>query len=151
MTPSLLQHTRTLHFPTVKAWRAQKAVLDGVETCPPGHPTNRRARWGRRAGSSGRAVFGRVYRGAFGGGEWASSWGGVRGHLCCGDRFAVVVRVEAVTAEGGHRWDGGERNREFRGNGQGWVAPHPWAVGDTGSKGLYGGGGLRFGGGGRLS
>ena len=41
---------RTLEFPAVEAWRAQEAVLDGVEARPPGHAPEGRAGRGRGAG-----------------------------------------------------------------------------------------------------
>lgn len=135
----------TLHFPAVEARRAQEAVLDGVEARPPGHPADGRAGRRRRAGRPSRAVLGRVHRGAFGGGERAASGGGVRGHLRDGDRFAVVVRVEAVAAQGRHRGHRGEGDGQLGGDGERGVAPHPRAVGDAGSQRLAGRGGFRFG------
>lgn len=75
----------------MEAWRPQEAVLDGVETRPPGHASDGRA--GRRCGSGrpSRAVLGRVHWGALWGREGAASRGGVRGHLYEGDRFGRVV------------------------------------------------------------
>lgn len=74
----------------------------------------------------------------------------MRGHLRGGDRFAVVVRVEVVTAKGRHGGHRGEGNGEFGGDSEGRVAPHPRTVGDGGSQRLAGGVGLRFGRGGAL-
>lgn len=140
----------TLHFPAMEARRAQEAVLDGVEACPPGHATDRGAGRRRRAGCTSGAVLGRVHWGALGGGEWAPPGGGVGGYLCDGDRFAVVVRVEVVAAEGRHWRNRGEGDGEFGGDGEGRVASHPGAVGNGGSQRLDGCVGLRFGSGGAL-
>lgn len=140
----------TLHFPAVEARRAQEAVLDGVEARPPGHAPDGGA--GRRggAGRAGRAVLGRVHRRAFGGGQRAPSGGGVGGHLCVGDRFSVVVRVEVEAAAGRHGGHGGEGDGELGGNGERRVASHPGAVGDAGCQRLAGRGGLGLGRGGGL-
>lgn len=77
----------------MEAWRAQEAVLDGVETCPPGHaPDGGAGGWcgGRR---SCRALLWRVDRCSFGSGQRAAPGGGVRGHLDDGDRFGAKVRT----------------------------------------------------------
>lgn len=77
----------------MEAWRAQEAVLDRVETCPPGHAPNRGA--GRRCGGrrSHWTLLWRVYRRSFGSGQRAAPGGGVRGHLDDGDRFGAKVRI----------------------------------------------------------
>lgn len=78
----------------MEAWRAQEAVLDGVEARPPRHAADGgagRRRWG---GRPTRAVLGGVHRGALWGGEGAASGGGVRGDLYEGDRFRRVVREQ---------------------------------------------------------
>lgn len=77
----------------MEAWRAQEAVLDRVETCPPGHTTDRGA--GRRRGGrrSCRALLRCVNRRSFGSGQRAASGGGVRGHLDDRDRFGAKVRT----------------------------------------------------------
>lgn len=77
----------------MEAWRAQEAVLDGVETCLPGHAPNGGA--GRRCGGrrSCRALLRRVDRRSFGSGQGAAPGGGVRGHLDDGDRFGAKVRT----------------------------------------------------------
>lgn len=81
----------------MEAWRAQEAVLDGVETCPPGHASNGGA--GRRCGGrrSSRALLWCVNRCSFGSGQRAASGGGVRGHLDDGDRFGAKVRTRYGT------------------------------------------------------
>lgn len=93
----------TLEFPAVEAWRAQEAVLDGVEACPPWHAADGGARRRRRGGRPTRAVLGGVHWGALWGGEGAASGGRVRGDLYEGDRFRWVVRERGGGGGGGRR------------------------------------------------
>lgn len=132
-SPSLLPQSSTLHFPAMEARRAQEAVLDRVETRPPGQSADGGAGGRRGAGGACRAILGRVHRSALGGGEGAPQRRGVRSHLYGGDRFVtVVVRVEAVSAEGGHGWRRRQGDGELGGHGEGRVAAWPRAVGDVG-------------------
>ncbi len=85
--------TNTLHFPAVKARRAQEAVPDGVEARLPGNSPDGGAGGWRRARCSRWAVLRCVNGRSFGGGDGAAPWRGVGGHLYSGDRFGGVVRV----------------------------------------------------------
>lgn len=138
-------HFVTLHFPAVEPRRAQEAVLEGVEACPPRHG----GAGGRgRAGRARRAVLWGVHGGSFRGGKRTSSRRREGGHLRDGDRFAVVVRVEVVAAAGCHGGHGGQRDGELGRDGEGRVASNPWATGDAGGQRCVGCGRLRLGGGG---
>lgn len=150
----------------MEAWRAQEAVLDGVEARPPGHASDGGAGGRRRGGGPRRAVLGGVHRGALWGGEGAASGGGVRGDLYEGDRFGRVVsvrrrhrrhRVEVVQPDGREGHHGAEGHRELGAGGH-VGAPHLRAVhggagaggrGEGGGRGARGGGGGRHRGGGR--
>lgn len=81
----------TLEFPAVETWRAQEAVLDGVEARSPRHASYGRAWWWCGSWCPGWTVLGSVHWSAFRGGEGAASRGGVRGNLYEGDRFGSVV------------------------------------------------------------
>lgn len=135
----------------MEARRAQEAVLEGIEARPPGHATDGGAGGRGGAGRARGAVFRGVGGGALRGGKRTPSGRREGSHLCDGDTFAVVVRVEvepaAVGGRGGHR---GQRDGEFGGHGEGGVAPHPRAAGEAGCQRCAGRGGLRPGGGGGL-
>lgn len=139
-----------MHFPAVEPRRAQEAVLEGVEARSPGHATDGGAGGRGRAGRARWAVLWGVHGGSFRGGKRTPSGRREGGHLCDGDTFAVVVRVEVVSAAGGQGGHGGEGDGELRGDGEGRVASHPWAAGDARRQRGAGRGGLGPGGGGGL-
>lgn len=130
----------------MEPWRAQEAVLEGVEARPPRHGgAGGRGRAGRARG----AVLWGVHRGSFRGRKRTSSGRREGGHLRHGDRFAVVVRVEVVVAAAGcHGGHGGQRDGELGRDGKGRVASNPWAIGDARGQGCVGRGRLGFGSGG---
>lgn len=86
-----LDNGLTLQFPAMEARRPQEAVLDGVESCPPGHSSNAGAGWWRWVGCTCWALLWRMDRCPLGGREGTSPWRGVRGDLYDGDRFGAWV------------------------------------------------------------